>query len=962
MLSMGSVRAQHVFRGTSLSEALIELDQSSPQYDVSFVYDELEDFTVSCTVGKDVPLPDAVRQVCGFYPVRVIIQGREIFVECMQKSQTKLIGRLVDAEGHPVAYANIALYNAVDQTTPAEDCSIKTQSPTQEGKDFVLIGGGVSNEVGDFVIPCRASQVRVRISCVGFKTIDRLMPVRHVGTIRMEMEDYYLRQVTVHGSIPVIRWQTDRLEYYVARDSFARGQNALELMNRVPMVSVSGGVMSILGRGHAGLMINGRVVDRDAEAVQRKLWSLQAEDIERIEVVPVPSGRYRTDTGGGYINIVLNRDQTLGWRGDLSGTLAVNDDWNWQLGGTANYATKGFDASLELYGKRLEELADLTTTYQRPLEFEKYSDIREKKENKDLGTGLTLHFQPTRGWETGAMLSYRQSMSLHRVTDDGLLRFGINYAPFAGIGPDIKEYTTASVSSLSPIGKMHTVSLTAYSDWQLGKPERQISLTYNFYNKSGERGSLMDGHADIPVYYGASEDPYHLLSAFRHETDYRIHSLKLDFCLPWYRSDHPSRRLLHEDAIAYSGGEIVTIETGLSYTDIDNTVDKFEEQSSDAASDSPNLVQTSNLFNSYSYQERTAAAYLSLHKQILPQLSASVSLNWEHSWLWGEELDGERLLKTRQTISRLLPSLNCQLSTVNLGQFSLQMGRTIDRPDFDDLNRVPVYMTMTHLISGNPGLSPGLTDYAGLTWRHACGLYAHLWYRHGKNQTDWVTRFLIGNDQQYTVESQTTRPENWLLETQSGLFLRYQLSNLLSKISQLSTLNSRLSIVAEANLYYYHGQSVAPGLDRNENDILNPNMPDLEGWGKAVALSADVFLNRSRTLLFNVRYDHWFRQLEKMTDTDACGSTTLSLRYTLPGDRLKLSLTARDPFHQHVSHATRTYSWFTERVRADYHSRLVSLTATWSLGGSQVRRTYRDKKDAEIRRAESEREIVNRNP
>jgi hypothetical protein len=99
-----------------------------------------------------------------------------------------------------------------------------------------------------------------------------------------------------------------------------------------------------------------------------------------------------------------------------------------------------------------------------------------------------------------------------------------------------------------------------------------------------------------------------------------------------------------------------------------------------------------------------------------------------------------------------------------------------------------------------------------------------------------------------------------------------------------------------------------------------------------------------------------------MTDTDACGSTTLSLRYTLPGDRLKLSLTARDPFHQHVSHATRTYSWFTERVRADYHSRLVSLTATWSLGGSQVRRTYRDKKDAEIRRAESEREIVNRNP
>jgi len=918
-LITGSAGAQHVFRGTSLSEALIALDQSSNQYDISFVYDELEDFTVSRTVGRDVPLPDAVRQVCGFYPVRVVMRGREIFVECIQKARTKLTGRLVDAEGHPVVYANIALFSLTDS---------------------LLIGGGVSNEAGDFVIPCSAGQVRARISCVGFRTIDRLMPVRPVGTIQMQMEDYYLRQVTVRGAVPVIRWQTDRLVYLVARDSFAVGQNALELMSRVPMVSMSGGVMNILGRGRAGLMINGRVVDRGAEAVQHKLWSLQAEDIERIEVVPVPSGRYRTDAGGGYVNIVLNRDQTLGWRGDLNGTLAANDDWNWQLGGTVSYASRRFDASFELYGNRLAELADLTTTYQRPLEFEKYSDIRDKKEDKNLGTGLTLHFQPATGWETGAMLSYRQGMSLHSVTDDGLLHFGINYAPFAGIGPDIKEYTTTSVSSLSPIGKMHTVSLTAYSDWQIGQPDRLACLTYNFYNKSGKRGSVMDGHADIPVYYDPSEDPYHLLSAFRHETDYRIHSLKLDFNLPLY---------------------ILDVETGLAYTDIDNTVDKYEEQSSDAASDNPDLMQTSNLFNSYSYQERTVAAYLSLRRRILPQLSASISLNWEHSWLRGEELDGERRLKTRQTISRLLPAFDCQLSTRRCGQFSLQMGRTLDRPDFDDLNRVPVYMTMTHLISGNPALSPGLTEYAGLTWRHPCGLYANLWYHHGKDQTDWITRFLIGNDQQYTVESQTTRPENWLREYQAGLFLRYQLSNLLSRISQLSTLNSQFSIVAEASLYYYHGRSVAPGYEHNENDLLNPNMPDLRGWGKTIALSADVFLNRSRSLLFNIRYDHWFRQLEKMTDTDACGSTTLSLRYTLPGDRLKLSLTARDPFRQHVSYATRTYSWFTERVRADRHARLVSLTATWSFGGSQVRRTYRDKKDTETRRAESDMEIVNRN-
>lgn len=916
-MASASLWGQHVFRETSLSEALIRLDQSSSRYDISFVYDELEDFTVTHTVAHDVPLPDAVRQVCGFYPVRVIVSGREIFVECIQKAPTKLKGRLVDSDGHPVTYANIALFR-----------------PT----DSLLIGGGVSNEAGDFVIPCRAEEARVRISCVGFRTIDRLMPIRHVGTIRMQMEDYYLRQVTIRGAAPVIRWQAGRLEYLVSRDSFAMGQNALELMSRVPMVSMSDGVMTILGRGRAGLMINGRVLDRGDEAVRQKLWSLRAEDIDRIEVVTVPSGRYQSDGGGGYVNIVLNRDHTLGWRGDLSGTLAANDDWNWQLGSTLNYATRHFDASFNLYGNRQADIADQTTIYHRPQEFEKYSDIREERENKNLGTGLTLHYQPSPGWETGAMLSYRQGMSLHNVTDDGLMRFDINYAPFAGLGPDIKEYTTASLSSLSPIGKMHTASLTAYSDWQLGASDRQLSLTYNFYNKFGKRGSMMDGHADIPLYEDASDDPYRLVNAFRLETDYRIHSLKLDFNLPlpW-----------------------ATIETGLAYTDIDNTVEKYEEQNSGMGTDASDpLSQTSNLFNSYSYQERTAAAYLSFHKQLLPQLSGSISLNWEYSWLRGEELDGTRRMKTRQALGHLLPALNVQWSPSGGGQLSLQAGRTIDRPDFDDLNRVPVYMTMTHLISGNPALSPGLTDYAGLAWRHPCGLYANLWYRHGKDQTEWVTRFQIDNLQQYMVESQTTKPENWLREYQCGLFLRYQLSNLLSSHRQLSIFNCPFSIVAEGSLYYYHGSSSATGLDRNENDLFNPNKPDLDGWGKSVALSADIFLNRRHSLLLNVRYDHWFRQLEKMTDTDAFGYPSLALRYTLPGDRLKLSLTARDPFHQHITDATRIYNWFSERVHTDHHARLISFTATWSFGGSQVRRTYRDKKDTETRRAESDMENV----
>ena len=183
--------AQHVFKGTSLSKALIELDQSSKRYDISFVYDELEDFTVTKTVKRGRSVPDAVREVCGFYPVRVSVKGNNILVECIQKDRTKLTGQLVGPDRQPVAYANITLFPLSDTT---------------------YIGGGVSNEAGDFVIPCGAKQAKVRISCVGLKTVEQVMPISDVGIIRMQMENNFLGNVNVSGRMPVIRNKADRLQ------------------------------------------------------------------------------------------------------------------------------------------------------------------------------------------------------------------------------------------------------------------------------------------------------------------------------------------------------------------------------------------------------------------------------------------------------------------------------------------------------------------------------------------------------------------------------------------------------------------------------------------------------------------------------------------------------------------------------------------------------------------------------
>ena len=83
----------------------------------------------------------------GFYPIRVTTStdedGKKIFVECTHKTDLHLTGTIIDEQGQPVAYANIAVLNPSDST---------------------LLCGGVSNESGYFAIPLEQERVLARIS------------------------------------------------------------------------------------------------------------------------------------------------------------------------------------------------------------------------------------------------------------------------------------------------------------------------------------------------------------------------------------------------------------------------------------------------------------------------------------------------------------------------------------------------------------------------------------------------------------------------------------------------------------------------------------------------------------------------------------------------------------------------------------------------------------------------------
>ena len=264
-----SISGQHITRSYNnvpMPEVLRDLNQQSRDYTVSFLYNELEDFRVTTAI-RHQSLPDAIQQVVGFYPIRVVRRGeRELYVECTHKTDRHLTGTIVDEQGLPVAYANVAVMNAADST---------------------LLSGGVSNESGYFAIPIEQTAVLARISYVGYKTVWRQSSREHLGTIRLQPESYTINGVTVEGERPKVKLDGNTLVMNVEGTVMERLGTAEDVLSRVPMISKKGDGFEILGKGVPLIYVNNRKLSDLQE-----LRNIQSDFIRSVEVVQNPGARY----------------------------------------------------------------------------------------------------------------------------------------------------------------------------------------------------------------------------------------------------------------------------------------------------------------------------------------------------------------------------------------------------------------------------------------------------------------------------------------------------------------------------------------------------------------------------------------------------------------------------------------------------------------------------------------------
>ena len=175
-------------------------------------------------------------------------------------------GRVLDSDNEPVAYANVVLF-----------------AP----EDTVLVAGGITNEDGNFVIPCEKMPVLARFSFVGYETVWMTCRTLELGTIFMNPEGISLDGVTIEGQVPLYQMGDEGLMTNVENTPLSKLGSAEDVFKHVPGLVQKDGEYEVFGKGKPLVYVNGRKVYDLSE-----LRQLSSADIKSIELISNPGAKY----------------------------------------------------------------------------------------------------------------------------------------------------------------------------------------------------------------------------------------------------------------------------------------------------------------------------------------------------------------------------------------------------------------------------------------------------------------------------------------------------------------------------------------------------------------------------------------------------------------------------------------------------------------------------------------------
>lgn len=227
-------------------------------------------------------------------------------------------GKVVDENGEPVAYANVAVLSKADST---------------------VVCGVITTEDGTFNIVTNETDGIMMVAMLGYKTV-YLAPVD--GAVITLSDDTQMLQGAVASAVmPKTKLTGEGLQTNVRGSVLEKVGSANDVLAKTPGLIKGQSGLEVIGKGSPLVYINGRKVTDSSE-----LDRLQSNEIQSVEVITNPGAQYDA-TVRSVVRIRTIRRQGDGFGFNLNASDAQSLRWakgNDPFGSiNVNYRTGGVD-------------------------------------------------------------------------------------------------------------------------------------------------------------------------------------------------------------------------------------------------------------------------------------------------------------------------------------------------------------------------------------------------------------------------------------------------------------------------------------------------------------------------------------------------------------------------------------------------------------------------------------------
>ncbi|RYE19951.1 MAG: TonB-dependent receptor [Sphingobacteriales bacterium] len=495
----------------------------------------------------------------------------------------------------------------------------------------------------------------------------------NIGKLILVTQSKELNEVKITATRPIIKQDVDRITYDIQADPESKMQNMLEMMRKVPLMSLDAGDnVQMKGNGNFKILINGKPSGMMTRSPRDALRSMRASNILKVEVITTPPSKYDGEGLAGIVNIITNKRVDEGYNGDVGLyyiTYESHGTWtdlNVKKGkfGATVYAEGFIRNGPDLHFKNFRESV---------------SPIKQRVEQR----GSNSNNNDGKGMYITTDLSYE-------IDSLNLLAGSIGYYPDV-IDRESNQFVKISNDNsldqqyrLDNTEKYNRDALDLGLDYQLGfknNKDRILTASYQYMGASTNQDSR--SMATAPIF-----DAYSILRQ-RNKASSNEQTFQLDYV-------HPLKKLNIE-------GGFKTI---------------FRDNSSDIISDNfftnDDLDAAKTDADRFNYLQRVYAFYNSYQYTINDKNTIKAGLRLERTTIDADFITQDTSFSN--SYNNMIPSIAFQHKFKNDASVNLGYTQRIQRPNIWQLNPFVNQSNPLFYTSGNPELLPVLNHNFELSY------------------------------------------------------------------------------------------------------------------------------------------------------------------------------------------------------------------------------------------------------